>query len=150
MNAYPDTSFLCALYRLQTNSARAAARFAKMPGPLEVSSLLLFEFRQSVRFQVRLHRNDGSKGFAKAEGVQMLADLRADLASGALVIRSAPWQQVHATAERLSERHTEADGHRAMDILHVATALELGANEFLTFDANQKKLAKAEGMSVPF
>ena len=36
-----------------------------------------------------------------------------------------------------------------MDILHVATALELGVKEFLTFDGNQKKLAEAEGLVVP-
>jgi predicted nucleic acid-binding protein len=36
-----------------------------------------------------------------------------------------------------------------MDILHVATAVELGAKEFLTFDGNQRKLAEAEGMIVP-
>ena len=36
-----------------------------------------------------------------------------------------------------------------MDILHVATAIELGAKEFLTFDGNQKKLAEAEGLVVP-
>ena len=36
-----------------------------------------------------------------------------------------------------------------MDILHVATAIELGAKAFLTFDANQKKLAEAEGLFVP-
>ena len=80
----------------------------------------------------------------------MLAHLRADLTTGALVIRPAPWPQVHAAAERLSELHTESNGHRAMDILHVATALETGATEFLTFDGNQKKLAKAEGLTVPF
>jgi predicted nucleic acid-binding protein len=34
------------------------------------------------------------------------------------------------------------------DILHVATALHLGVKEFLTFDANQKLLAEAEGMNV--
>jgi predicted nucleic acid-binding protein len=32
--------------------------------------------------------------------------------------------------------------------LHVATALHLGAEEFLTFDANQKRLAVAEGLTV--
>ena len=36
-----------------------------------------------------------------------------------------------------------------MDILNVATALELGAREFLTFDENQKRLAEAEGLVVP-
>jgi hypothetical protein len=35
-------------------------------------------------------------------------------------------------------------------ILHVAAAIHLGAELFLTFDANQKKLAEAEGMVVPF
>ena len=35
------------------------------------------------------------------------------------------------------------------DVLHIATALHLGAREFLTFDRNQKKLAEAEGLKVP-
>ena len=51
-------------------------------------------------------------------------------------------------AERLSARHTGAHGHRAFDVLHVATALHLGAREFLTFDANQRKLAAAEKLKA--
>jgi predicted nucleic acid-binding protein len=39
-------------------------------------------------------------------------------------------------------------GHRSLDVLHVATALHLGAREFLTFDANQRKLALAENLKV--
>ena len=50
MIAFPDTSFLCALYVRQDNSSRAAAYFQKMPEPLSVSGLLLYEFRQSIRF----------------------------------------------------------------------------------------------------
>jgi predicted nucleic acid-binding protein len=50
---------------------------------------------------------------------------------------------------RLRHAHTLADGHRLADILHVATALHLGAMEFLTFDSNQKKLAEREGLVVP-
>ena len=38
---------------------------------------------------------------------------------------------------------------RSFDILHVAAAIHLGAKEFLTFDANQRKLAEAEGFKVP-
>ena len=149
MRAYPDTSFLCALYRMQVNSPEAAAFFAAMPGPLEVTTLLLYEFRQAVRFQLRLHRNDPAKGYAKGEGVKMLMDLKSDIVSGAVVVIPAPWPQVHSAAERLSELHTDDGGHRSMDILHVATALEIGAREFLTFDVNQKKLAEAEGLRVP-
>jgi hypothetical protein len=36
-----------------------------------------------------------------------------------------------------------------MDILHVATAIELGANVFLTFDGTQRIPAEAEGPTVP-
>ncbi len=149
MKAYPDTSFLCALYRLQANSPDAAGYFAAMPDPLEVTSLLLYEFRQAVRFQIRLHRHDPSKGYSREEGAKMLADLKADLVSGDVITVPAPWHQVHLAAERLSEWHTDACGHRSMNILHVATAIELGATNFLTFDANQKRLAEAEGLTVP-
>jgi len=34
-------------------------------------------------------------------------------------------------------------------MLHVAAATELKARQFLTFDANQKKLAESEGLIVP-
>jgi predicted nucleic acid-binding protein len=147
--AYPDTSFLCALYRADVHSPAAAAYFAAMDGALPITTLLVYEFRQSVRFQVRLGRHNPLKGYPKSEGAKMLANLRADLVAGVLVIVPAPWPQVHLAAERLSELYTDANGHRAMDILHVATAIELGAQEFLTFDANQKALAHAEGLVVP-
>lgn len=149
MRCYPDTSFLCALYRLQTNSPQAAAYFASMSGPLEVTTLLLFEFRQAIRFQIRLHRGDPTRGYPKAQGFKMLSDLKSDLVSGDVIVVPAPWPQVHLAGERLSELYTDAGGHRTMDILHVATAIEIGAGAFLTFDTNQKKLAEAEGLVVP-
>ena len=148
MLAYPDTSFLCALYRSQANSPQAAAYFQAMPGPLEVTTLLLYEFRQAVRFQIRLRRHDPGKGYPKPEGTKMMADLKSDLINGAVIVIPGPWPQVHSAAERLSELYTDANGNRSMDILHVATAIELGAKEFLTFDGRQKKLAEAEGLVV--
>jgi len=149
MQAFPDTSFLYAIYRSQSNSPLAAAYFEAMPGPLEVTTLLLYEFRQSVRFQIRLNRHDPAKGYPRPEGIKMLMDLKADLVNGAVVIIPGPWPLVHSAAERLSELYTDANGNRSMDILHVATAIELGAKEFLTFDGNQKRLAEAEGLVVP-
>jgi len=41
-----------------------------------------------------------------------------------------------------------AGGHRSFDVLHVATALHLGVREFLTFDANKRKLDAAEKLKV--
>lgn len=145
---FPDTSFLCSLYRKQVHSPRAIAFMAKRSGPLPVSSLLLLEFRQSLRLQVRLHTKDKTKGFTKSEATQMLRDLQSDLRTKVLEVMPVDWSAVHQTAEELSERYTETKGHRLADILHVATALHLGADEFLTFDANQKALAEAEGLVV--
>jgi predicted nucleic acid-binding protein len=148
MIAYPDTSFLCALYRRQDNSAAAAAHFKAMPEALHVSSLLLFEFRQSLRFQVWLHAQNPLKGFPQADCNQALADLQSDLDSGVTVIVPADWSDVHHIAERLSARYTEARGYRAFDLLHIATALHLAARIFLSFDSRQRKAATSEGLKV--
>ena len=48
----------------------------------------------------------------------------------------------------LFHRHTLTGGHRSLDLLPMATALHLGAREFLTFDTNQRKLAAAEKLKV--
>ncbi len=148
MIAFPDTSFLCALYRRQDNSPQAAAHFKTMPEALHVSGLLLYEFRQSVRFHVWLHSQDKSKGYPQADCNRALADLQTDLETGALVVVSADWLEVHRLAEAISKRHTVTGGHRSFDVLHVATALHLDAREFLTFDTNQRKLATAEKLKV--
>jgi hypothetical protein len=148
MIAFPDTSFLCAFYRRQDNSPQAAAHFKAMPEPLHVSGLLLYEFRQSVRFQVWLNTRDKTKGYPQADCDRALADLQTDLDTGAVVAVTADWPDVHRLAEAISKRHTVAGGHRSLDVLHVATALHLGARDFLTFDANQRKLAAAEKLKV--
>ena len=148
MIAFPDTSFLCAFYRRQDNSPQAAAYFKTMPEALHVSGLLLYEFRQSVRFQVWLHGRDKAKGYPQADCDRALADLQTDLDTGAVVVVTADWPDVHRLAETTSKRHTIAGGHRSLDILHVATALHLGARVFLTFDTNQRKLAAAEKLKV--
>lgn len=149
MSVYPDTSFLCSLYRLQHTSPAAIEFNRNLPGPLPVSSLLLLEFRQSIRFQMRLFGKDRSKGFSKTEGSAMLRALQSDLVDGVLEMVAPDWADVHRIAEELSGKYTETNGHRFADILHVATGIHLGVEIFLTFDQNQKRLAEAEGMKVP-
>jgi predicted nucleic acid-binding protein len=149
MIAYPDTSFLCALYRLQVNSSAAAAHAARMPEALHVSSPLLFEFRHSLRWQSFLHANDRAKGFDRASAQAALAKLQVNIAAGAVVVVPVEWADVVSIAEGLSAQYTWSEGYRGFDVLHVATALHLGATEFLTFDVKQKKLAQAVGLVVP-
>lgn len=149
MIAYPDTSFLYALYRTQRNTHEAVRHALAMAEPIHIGALLLFEFRHSTRWQAFLHAHDQSKGYDAGAGRAMLARLNANIASGAVVILPVDYFGVLQVAENLSTRFAEKNGHRGLDILHVATALHLGAREFLTFDANQKRLARAEGLKVP-
>jgi len=108
---------------------------------------VIYEFRQSARFQVFRHSKDRSTGFSKRAANQMLDALQENINGGAILLIPVQWPEVHSTAERLSAQYTLA-GHRALDILHVATALQLEAEQLLTFDANQSALARAAGLEV--
>ena len=148
MIAFPDTSFLCALYVPQSTSVTAITHYQRMKEPLCVSALLLGEFRQSVRFQIFRHSRDSTQGYARKTGLEALTKLQANIDAGALVVMPAEWADVLTIAERISSKHTMSGGHRFIDLLHVATALHLRAVEFLSCDANQSKLAAAEGLTV--
>ena len=83
-----------------------------------------------------------------AEAQAALNQFEADLANGVAVLAPCSFQEVFRRADQLSARHTISGGHRGFDVLHVATALHLQAREFLTFDANLRKLAAAEKLKV--
>jgi predicted nucleic acid-binding protein len=143
VNAYPDTSFLYNLYAPQAHSARAAAHFAGMTEPLHLTGLNRFEFVNAI--QLSLFR----KAIPRAMGLAALEKFEANIAAGALMVVSCDWGAVHGRAFQISMRHTAQGGHRGFDVLHVATAVELGANEFLTFHVKQGMLAKALGLKLP-
>ncbi len=143
MTAYPDTSFLFNLYAPQAHSARAAAHFAAMAEPLHLTSLNQFELVNAI--QLSCFR----KTMPRATGLLALEKLTANIAIGALVVVPCDWAAMHGRALQLATQHTAGVGYRGLDILHVATALELGAKEFLTFDARQATLAKAAGLTLP-
>src|SRR6266849_1960334 len=54
-----------------------------------------------------------------------------------------------AHARRIARTHTRLLGTRALDVLHVASALTLRAGSFCTFDKNQAKLAAALALHIP-
>ena len=78
----------------------------------------------------------------------MLAALEQNISDGAIAIVPVDWKEVHSTAEQLSSRYTTTGGHRALDILHLATAIHLKMAQFLTFDKSQSVLTKAAGLEV--
>ena len=149
MIAFPDTSFLVGLYIRQIHSPRAAAHFAAMQEPLHVTDLVLYEFRLAVRLAVFRAEHGAADIVTRQDAAAAFANLESDIADGALVPVTYEWPAILATAERLSAKHGMDSGYRAFDILHVASALQLGVTEFLTFDGKQHTLAESEGLATP-
>ena len=75
-----------------------------------------------------------------------LASLEEDFAEGRYIQADLLWRAALKRAGDLSRKHTPALGCRSLDVLHVASALELERKNFLTFDRRQQKLAEAAGM----
>ena len=149
MKPFAETSFLCSLYRQDLFSAAADRWFQRWSKPLEVSTLVLFEFRQSIRLHTRLFESNPDAGLSMESANQILRDQKKDLRNGVWAPRAVDWPRVHETAEELSDKYTWEQGHRFADILHVATALCLNQDTFLTFDSRQRTLAESVGMKVP-
>ncbi len=143
MVVYCDTSFLFALYGSDIHSPRAVAWIAQCTVPLRLNSLAHYEFGNALRFA------EFRNVLKPSEGARFWAQFEAAIAQSRLIVETSNLANVVDEAKRLSATHTMTGGHRSFDILHVAGAIVLGAQEFLTFDANQKKLAAAEGLHVP-
>lgn len=58
------------------------------------------------------------------------------------------WTDAVRTACELGAEHALKLPVRAMDLFHVAVALEVAADAFLSFDADQNELAKAAGLPL--
>jgi hypothetical protein len=71
-----------------------------------------------------------------------------DLAASGFGHAEPPWPEVLMEAERLSAGHSQVIGTRSLDILRVASALVLGAKQFVTFDTRQGLLAAAAGLRL--
>lgn len=149
MSDFFETSFLCAAYREQENSAEADGILGSLPHGAPLSPLVVFEFENSLRLQSGLFALDRSKGFSGRVAEKTREDFRSDIESGIWRIAPVDWAQVIAMSGNLSAKHAAGGLNRAMDILHVATALQLGNRRFFTFDRRQSELAKAAGLKTP-
>jgi len=77
-----------------------------------------------------------------------LAAIDDDFARGRYVQADLLWRATLKRATDISRRFTRAIGCRSLDILHVASALELGLRSFVTFDVRQRNLVVAVNLSL--
>ena len=152
MRAYADSSFILRLVTLEADSQAAIDEYRRLGLPplffcwlhgLEVRNAILhraFYERRSSRPHERRH--------IARERDAALDRLERFLARRTFVDVTLDVEAVAARAAELSTAHTEQLGARAIDILHVASALTLESEVFLTTDGRQAKLARAEGLRV--
>ena len=58
------------------------------------------------------------------------------------------WSEVFTYAIDISKKHSANIGSRSLDSLHIATALSINADRFLTLDERQTKLAALSGLKI--
>jgi predicted nucleic acid-binding protein len=58
------------------------------------------------------------------------------------------WSAMFIHAIDLSKKHSASIGSRSLDILHVASALSISADRFLTIDDRQTRLAALTGLKM--
>jgi len=146
---YPDTSFLCSVYRKQEHTPLALSLKRNLGEKLHLTSLLEFEFLQAIELQVWLHSNDRTRGYSRSEANRMITDWESDVASGLNRLVPFDMDAVLRLSKAYSLQLTATWRHRTLDVFHVATAVHLGAGKFLTFDKRQIALAEHAGLEVP-
>jgi predicted nucleic acid-binding protein len=140
-NTYVDPSALVCLYLHQTGRSRQMASWrVARDGALAVTH----HGRTEIVNAICLARFRGD--LDEAGLTEALADFEADFAEGRLEQADILWRSALNRAADLSRAHSPTLGTRALDVLHVACALELKLRRFLTFDERQRELAVAAGL----
>jgi predicted nucleic acid-binding protein len=135
LKVYADPSFIVSLYSPDVNSAAAARA---MRAHVEECLVTTFGELEVVNAMgLRVFR----KEISPAEAQASLKEFEKDCRERVFQVRALS-DGVLARALELSRQTTAKLGTRTADILHVAAALELGADRLYSFDQHQRKLAQ--------
>ena len=137
---YADTSFLVSIYLPDRHSSEVEHRLSFRPS-IWITPLHVAEYTHAVEQHVF------RKTITRKEADRALQRFHEHLERN--VWREAPLpEQAFEVCGRLAHRHVARLGVRTLDTLHVASALELKAEHFWTFDARQATLALAAGLKT--
>lgn len=140
MSVYADTSFFVSLYMFDRHSTSAQRLISSKP-ELWLTPLHTAEWTNAIEqhvFRNVLSANDA---------VRLHDEFRHDAENGSWIQAPMP-DLTYARCIDLARRYTAKFGTRTLDTMHVASALELGAKIFWTFDERQQNLARASGLKL--
>lgn len=139
---YVDPSALVGLY-IHTPTSRALSAWrARIGGAVPITR---FSYAELIN-ALALGQFRGS--LTEADCVGAIEDTRVDLTLGRLRLIDLLWRATLDRAVKISGKHVPTIGARALDVLHIASALELGARQFVTYDERQARLAEACRLKV--
>jgi predicted nucleic acid-binding protein len=152
VRAYADSSFILRLVTVEAESEDMMAEYRRLDyPPLFYSPLHALEVRNAIlqrAFHQRRSITSRQRNHIARERDAALGRLQHYLHRRALLDVTLDFESAIDYASKLSTTHTERIGARAIDLLHVASALVLESEIFLTTDVRQAQLAKAEGLKV--
>lgn len=140
MSAYVDSSFLVSSYIPDVHSSRVDACMAGGPS-VWLTEFNRAELANAIFQQVFLNR------VTQVAADRVWNDFKRDCAGGVWTAVEFPARSWETCAD-LARKHGPTLGVRTLDSLHVACALELGADRFWTFDDRQARLAAAVGLDT--
>ena len=137
---YADPSALLKLYVHQPESIVMSAWRGRLKGALAVTLHGRVEIVNGICLAA-------FRSYLTAEAMSdALISFEEDFAEGRYFQADLLWRAALKRAGELGRKHTASIGCRSLDVLHVASALELELKNFLTFDRRQQKLAAAAGI----
>ena len=152
MRAYADSSFILRLVTGEPGAEQAAAEYRSLSRPqLFYLSLHALEVENAIRqraFHQRRVLPSGVRASIKRESDAAASRLAQLVTRGGLKETLLDMDAALDRGRQLSVIHTGRNGARAIDLLHVACALLLESELFLTFDRRQSEVARAEGLDV--
>ena len=140
MSVYLDTSFLVSLYVTDVHSPEACQLIRTISSPW-------FTPLHEAEIAHALAQHVARGQLTSSEVATLTKYVEGDKAQGVWRAQDLP-EQAFSVATDLGRRHGTKLGVRTLDSLHVASALELGAERFWSFDERQSKLANAVGLKV--
>jgi hypothetical protein len=152
MRVYADSSFLLRLVTGESGAEVAGGEYRRFGRPaVFYIPLHALEVENGIRqraFHERRVLPSGQRTRINRERDAALCRLAGMVKRGALKEVVLDMDIAMDRARQLAVAHADRVGARAIDLLHVACALLLQSEVFLTFNQRQSELAKAEGLRV--
>jgi predicted nucleic acid-binding protein len=138
---YVDTSVIVKLYVKEKHSLDASNWLKENNEAIPLTVFHELEFNNAINLKE-------FRGEITRDKTHLITARFADHESKGIYYRpQISWADTFKYAVDLSRKHSRKTGSRALDILHVASALSMKADRFLTLDERQSRLVSLAGIT---